>query len=306
MGTTDFDPDSGAYAGTQVIYDMPAKAYHSDADGPRLSQSLATICVQKTPLHAWQAHPLLGAAPYVYEPSTDDGTLIHSLVLEPDSGDIEELDPSTIKTKDGKPAKSPLATEEGKTLVASAMARGKIPILSDKLGIYQYKATAARSRLADQGIEFTGRSEVVIYWTEETPHGPVRCRLRLDHLIVTPDRITIIDLKSTESANPRDIMATAWRFGYDIQEAAYTRGVAAAFPDYIGRIDMVFAFIELEKPYAANPITLSGEFKRFGEIRWDRGRDRWAECMKNDRWTCYSAATVEPPPWATVDEEIGS
>jgi hypothetical protein len=286
----------------RIIYDMSARDYHSDADGPRLSQSLATICCNQSPLHAWQAHPLLGSKPYEYEPSDDDGSLIHSLILEPDSDNIEEIDEESIRTKDGKPAKNPLATVEGKELVSAALARGRIPVLSEKLAVFRYKAKAIRSRLQDMGTTFDGDSEVVIYWTEETPFGPVRCRCRLDHLFVTAERALIVDLKSTKDAHPRALKRAIWEYGYDIQHAAYTRAVAAVFPDLAGRIDMPFAFGELDKPYAVNPIELSGEFKRLGETRWERGRDRWAKCLAEDRWTAYEGGTLEPPAYAGAQE----
>ena len=300
MSTEQSFDQNGTYQGTQVIYDMPAHAYHSDADGPRLSQSLATTCVLKTPLHAWQQHPLLGHHDYVYEPSDSDGTIIHSLILEPDSADIEEIDGSQIKTKGGEPAKLPFSTTEGKALRDAALAAGRIPMLSEKLGAFRYKAAAIRQRFEahPSPVVFSGRSEVTIYWSEETPSGPVRCRARLDHLIVTPERIQIIDLKSTESAAPRDLRASCWRYGYDIQAAAYVRAVEAAFPAYVGRVDFTFAFAELEKPYAVAPVTLNGEFMRLGEQRWERGRDAWQAALEGDNWTGYGGGSLEPPAWA--------
>lgn len=306
MDTTGFDDAFGTYNGPQVIYDMSAKAYHSDADGPRLSQSLATTCVTQSPLHAWQSHALLGGAPYRYMPNSDDGTIIHSLMLEPNSDDIEEIDPATIKTKDGKPSKSPFATEEGKRVRDDALAAGRIPILTDELGAYRYKAKAFVQRLSEHAerIEFTGKSEVVIYWQEETPSGVIRCRSRLDHLIVTPDELLIIDVKTCGSAHPNQLKSQVWKMAYDIQDAAYRRAVTAAFPDYAGRVRIVFAFCELDKPWAVNPITLNGEFRALGEARWIRGRDLWAKCLNADDWTGYAGGDLAPPAWA-MSEEMG-
>lgn len=297
--------ETGVCQGAQIIRDMPARTYHLDADGPRLSQSLATVCVNQSALHAWAKHPLLGAGP-AYEVSTDDGTIIHSLILEPDSKDILEVDPSSIKTKGGDAAKAPFATAEGKAIKAAALAEGRIPMLSDVLGAFKYKALAVRQRFAAHpvtplGFE-DGHAEVVIYWSEETPSGPVRCRARLDYLQVLTSRIRIIDLKTTGSAHPRDLRSTAWRFGYDIQAAAYIRAVTAVYPDFAGRVEVVFAFAEIDKPYAVNPITMSGEFAALGEARWIRGRNRWAESLARDEWACYSGGALEPPPWAMAEE----
>ena len=230
MTTAGFDDYADTARAPEVHYKMSAREYHSDVDGPRLSQSLATVCVNQSALHAWQLHPKLGAFDYSYEPHTDDGTIIHSLILEPDSNDILEIDPSTIRTKDGKPAKSPFATEEGKQMRDSALAAGRIPLLSEPLGVYRYKAKAIRQRLEAQGVLFDGDSEVVIYWTEETPSGPVRCRCRIDHLIVTTDGVRVVDLKTTKDAHPRSLKRSIWEYGYDIQHAAYIRAVTAVHP----------------------------------------------------------------------------
>ncbi len=112
----------------------------------------------------------------------------------------------------------------------------------------------------------------------------------------------IIDLKTTESAHPRDIRSVSWRLGYDIQAAAYVRAVEAAFPEYVGRVDVLFAFCELEKPYAVNPVSLSGEFMRLGEQRWERGRDRWTKCLMEDSWHAYEGGSIEPPAWALAED----
>lgn len=282
----------------RIIYDMSAADYHSDKDGPRLSQSLATLCVNQSPLHAWNAHPLLGARPFTYEPSDDDGTIIHALVLEPDNEQIHEM---ATFNKYGEVV-TDFRTKAAQEERDAALARGQIPILSEKLGAFRYKAKALRSRFEDMGTTFDGESEVVIYWSEETPFGPVRCRCRIDHLFVTAERALIVDLKSTKDAHPRALKRAIWEYGYDIQHAAYTRAVAAAFPELAGRIDMPFAFGELAKPYAVNPIQLSGEFQRLGETRWERGRDRWAKCLYEDRWTAYEGGTLEPPAYAAAQE----
>lgn len=303
--TQGFD-DYGIYQGTQVIYDMPAKTYHADADGPRLSQSLATLCVQRSPLHAWAAHPLLGAHDWKYFPGEDDGTIVHSLLLEPNGGQIVEVDDSTFKTKSGKPSAGGWRTEEAKELRASIVADGKIPILTNELGAFKYKTTALTQRLESHPrtpVVLNGASEVVIYWTEETPSGPVRCRCRIDHLSgLGGPGLIITDLKTCGSAAPRDLRSVAWNMGYDIQAAAYRRAVAAAFPEYVGRVEVVFAFLELDKPYAVNPVTLNGEFMRLGDARWERGRDLWAAALRDDNWTGFAGGALEPPAWATADD----
>lgn len=304
MTVRGFDDYATEASGARVIYDMSAKEYHSDADGPRLSQSLATTCVNQSPLHAWQKHPLLGLTPWSYVPSSDDGTIIHSLILEPEAQAFTEIDLASFLNKDGSVAKT-MNNSGAKAAWAAAEADGKIPILAEKMGAFRYKAKALRQRLAehpDFPITFDGDSEVVIYWTENTPSGPIRCRCRIDHLIVSHDRIRIIDLKSSESAHKRDLKGSCWRYGYDVQQAAYMRAVAAAFPEYVGRIDMLFAFVELEKPYAVNPIRLSGEFHRLGEARWERGRNQWAAGLKSDQWSGYESGTLEPPAWAAAEE----
>ena len=285
----------------KVHYGMPASEYHADADGPRLSQSLATLCVQKSPLHAWAAHPQLGAHGWRYEPSTDDGSLIHSLVLEPGSKDIQRFDLSDYRNKDGSVAQT-MANKEAKADWQALLDAGRTPVMAEKLDAFTYKAKALRQSFEAAGVQFSGASEVVIYWTEQTQHGPVDCRARLDHVIVDDGGVSIIDLKSIEEASKRGITASCWRYGYDIQHAAYVRAAELAWPEHAGRVRMVFAFCELAKPYAVAPTELSGKFARMGEKRWERGRDLWAWGLKNDDWRGYGRGTVEPPGWAEQEE----
>lgn len=278
-------------APAEIIYRMPAREYHSDAGGPRLSQSLATRCDTRSPKHAWQDHPLLGGAgQWEYEPSDDDGSIVHSLLLEPETEHVQELPFDAFRSNESKAAK------------AACLAAGHVPLATGKLAIYQYKAKALRQRFEAEGLAFTGRSEVVIYWTEETPSGLLRCRARIDHLIVTTDSIEIWDVKTSADASEFGQSRSCWEYGYDIQHAAYVRAVGARFPEMLGRIRMKFLFCELEKPYAVNPAPLDSEFIRIGEHRWERARNRWAECLKSGKWEGYRSKPIAAPPWAKQRE----
>lgn len=284
-----FDPDKAAPA--EIVYDMSPREYHSDAAGPRLSQSLATLCDKRSPKHAWQAHPLLGGAgQWEYEPSDDDGTIVHSLLLEPETEQVQELPFDAFRSNEAKAAK------------LACLAAGHVPLAQGKLGAYQYKAKALRQRFEEQGFEFSGKSEVVIYWTEETPSGPLRCRARIDHLIVTTDSIEIYDVKTSADASSLGQSRSCWEYGYDIQHAAYVRAVGAKFPEMLGRIRMHFLFCELDKPYAVNPAPLDSEFMRIGEHRWERARNRWAKCLRSGDWNMYEPRPIVAPAWAKQRE----
>lgn len=287
---------------TQIIHGMAAKDYHLDEGGPRLSQSLATLIIKETPAHARQASYALGADRGDYTASDDHGTITHALMLEPENQKlIHEI---SATDKDGEIVtnyRTKAAQEEKET----AEARGQIPMTRDKLDIFRYKAKALSYRLKSHEtnpIELDGRSEVVIYWEEQTSEGPVRCRCRIDHLRMLDGEIQVIDLKTTDSAAPKNIQRVAWDKGYEIQDAAYRRAVEAKFPDFAGRVTVVFAFLELAKPYVVNPVTFSARFRRLGEARWERACNIWARCLKEDHWPAYAGGELDPPHWAETED----
>ena len=256
---------------------------------PALSQSIATTLLTKSPLHAWSEHPRLGGVPRESTEATNQGTVVHKLLL----GRGQEL--VIVKAKDFR---TKLAQEQRD----QALAEGCVPILEHKFAEIAATAEILRAKLADHGVTFTGDSEVPIEWFEDGNEGPVRCRCMIDHLQL--DRGVIFDVKKAASANPLVLSRSVVSYGYDIQHAAYCSAVAKLSPPLSGRIDMRFVFVELEPPFDVWPARLDGVLREHGRMRWERAIKLWERCLLEHRWPGYSERgdTLEAPAWVMAQE----
>lgn len=291
--------------GVGLHYGVSPDRYHADpCERPSLSSSVASLLVTRSAAHAKLAHPRLGngfrATP------TDDmshGTLMHRLLLKA-GGDIVVVEP---KTKDGEPSFS-WATADAKAAKAKALADGKIPVLLHKLRAAEQTADFLRANLAalDEPILLNGRSEVVAVWEEKSDQGaPVLCRAMLDHWAPPVE----LDLKISEDASPDACIRKIGPLGYALQRAAYRSALEHLCPELAGRIRQLIVWCESEAPHCVVPVELSGEFLEYGQRRWRRAVNRWAECLKSGRWPGYTSSVIraDPPPWLLsqdMDEEI--
>lgn len=265
--------------------------YHADpCPRPSLSSSIAKTLVDRSPLHAWQEHPRLGGVRRKPTDALDRGSLIHELVLG-GGADVRVIHADDYRTKKAREERD------------AAREVGALPVLAGAYADAREAAEAIKRRIVDAGVVLGGDVEQTITWREETAHGDVWCRARLDH--VTRDGV-IHDLKSTRSAHPRDCARSVLSYGYDIQRAAYVRALAAARPELDGRIDFVFLFVETEPPYALQVARLDGALREYGDRRWARALNTWAKCISANEWPGYGPGDcyLEAPGWLLAAEDL--
>ena len=256
---------------------------------PSLSQSIARVLVTESPRHAWLRHPRLGKQPEEATAALDDGSILHKLLLGKGAS-VEIIAADSFRGK---------AAQETRD---AAIAAGRIPILAAKYSELAKAAQLLRQQSAALGFALTGQSEVAIEWSES---DDVLCRGRLDHVFL--DRGVIYDVKKTRSANPAYLRRKFVELGYDIQYAAYTRALAKLHPEFEGRVDFVFLFMESEPPHSVVPARPDGALKEIGSLRWQRAVDLWGKCLKSNHWPtyCESAITLDAPVWV-INQELGN
>lgn len=277
---------------TARILDVTSEEYFDDpCEVPSLSQSIAHTLITKSPAHAWLRHPKLGNQPRPPTSATNDGSIIHRLLL----GKGTEV--CVISGFDDFRKK---AAQEARD---EAIAKGLIPMLEQRYEGILAAAAQLRRNIASYGIELDGASEVPVEWREPGNIGDVLCRGLLDHLVL--ERGTIYDVKKIVSADLRTCARHAIEYGYDIQYAAYTSAVEKLRPDLSGRIDYVWLFCEIEPPYAVVPARPDGALRELGERRWSRAVTLWEDCLARDFWPTYTRTitTIEAPTWALAQEE---
>lgn len=278
--------------------DMTEKVYHADpAPMPSISSSCAKTLVQKSPMHVYAEHPRLGGQ---HKEDTDEmnfGSLAHRILLGKGS-DIAEFASDSWRGK------------EAAAFWDKAKADGKIPCLSKDLVRAESLAGVLLGQMQEVGLghvfDLTNKeaqSEVAAFWQE----GAAWCRALFDRIIINRAamRVQIYDVKTmSQSAHPRACAARIASMGYDIQRAHYMRAIEILMPDFVGRIDFTFIFVETAAPFAITPVTLDGEWSAVGQSRWERALSKWQECTANNHWPGYASEVLrlEAPNWALSQE----
>jgi PDDEXK-like domain of unknown function (DUF3799) len=263
--------------------------YLADADGPRLSASLAHLMLSKCPRRAWAAHPLLGnLAAEEKSEGRDRGALLHALLLGggPEITIVDAADWRTNAAKDEK---------------AAVLAAGALPVLAGVYERAEETASCIEVALADEGIDITEMAkERVAFWKE----GEVECRARFD--LHGPEPWQLWDLKFTRNANPSVFGRQMVAMGYDVQRAAYVSAVEHLMPELAGRVRMKFVLVEAFGSFAVGIANPAGSMRSSGESRWARALKIWASCLArgNERqhWPGYGEQEVEAPPWQLSEE----
>lgn len=273
--------------------------YHADpCEVPSLNQSIANVLLDQSPLHAWTAHPKLGGvANEGAEDGEEDtdatrgGKIVHKLLLGRGC-DIEVINVDAYRSTAAKAARD------------AAIAAGRVPI---KVKAYDELVAAAetiKGNLALEGIDLEdpdGQSEVAIEWQEQGEHGLVTCRCRMDRVHL--NRGVIWDLKKIVSADGKTCGRHVASYGYATQHESNTRALAALRPEFAGRVDMLFIFVEVTAPYAVRITRPSGEMREIGRQRWEKALLLWEQCLRTGKWPGYGGgiAPLEVPHWYATE-----
>lgn len=274
---------------TEIIKDLPEEVYHSQRgeETPLLTYSAVKTLVTKSPYHAYLNHPLLGGESRKATKAMDRGSIIHGLLLG--SGqEIHVIYAENYRTK--------LAQEEKK----EAYEAGKIPILVKDMTEITEAMKTITEQITDLSPYFFEPHESELTVKYELDNG-VKCQSRIDW--IQPETGRIIDLKTTADGSPEKIDKSIINFGYDIQEAMYTKCAEKAFPEMAGRFQWEFLFIETEAPYMVSIVETDSTMSWMGEHKLNRASDKWAECLQSDIWPGYGRFQVQAPGWAVSREE---
>lgn len=273
---TDTISKPGFYAG------IPEVDYHADGllDEPSLSSSIANLLVTRSPLHAWTAHPRLNPKfrPEEATKEMDRGRAIHALLLEGAADRIAIIDAADYKTKDARTSRD------------LARAANRIPLLTADYDRVRDTVLGIATQLAHtelEGMMDEGDAELTAVWQE----GPTWCRSRFDW--VSRDRSLIVDLKTTENAEPNAYLRRMLQLGGDVQAAFYVRaverltGIAPKFVELV---------VETEPPYAISLVGLDPAWMAFAMSKVDSAIAQWQECIVSGQWPAYPTRVC----WGTL------
>lgn len=269
-------------------YEMSPDAYYGDpCPSPSLTQSIIKIALDKSPAHAWLAHPRLNAN---YEPKTarnmELGTVAHALMIGR-GRDIVVVDADSYRTKAA-------AAERD-----DAIAAGKAPILAEAFKTATRMVEAARRQFGMiEGCERAfrdGHGELVLTWEE----AGLWLRTQIDW--TDPQERIVWDYKTTGgSAAPHRLASAIPDGGYDIQGGMYERGFGMLDPASHGHWRFRFVVQETEEPFALSVVELDEAALTMGRKKVSHGIDIWRRCVEADYWPAYPLAITRPeyPVWA--------
>lgn len=247
---------------------------------PSLTQSLCKILIDRSPRHAWVAHPRLNPQ-FEYDSDTkfDIGNVAHKLILGRGK-EIEVLHFSDWRTR---------ASQEAREAAAD---RGTIAVLEHQYEQSKDMATAAWKQLEaheDKNAFTSGQAEVMIAWEE----NGVWFRSLIDWL--HDDCQVVDDFKTTGmSVAPHVLGQRAEAGGWHLQAAFIERGLDALKPDSAGRRLFRFIAQETEKPHALNVMHMDQYWLTMGRKQVEAAVSLWRPCIQNNRWPSYPRHSITP------------
>ena len=200
------------------------------------------------------------------------GSLFHTIVLEPNKIKTEyAIEPIVNKrTNDGKDILRQFYEENAsKTIITQEQLDLAIK-LKDKI---------MQHSIAKKLLKTQGDTEISLFWND-TESG-ILLKARPDKLV----NDIIIDIKTTNNANPNEFYKNAYKYGYHRQAYHFMKG----FENCYGKKASGFIFIAIEKdpPYAVCVYKASDDFIKIGGIETKYCIEKYSECEKNNIWQGY-------------------
>jgi hypothetical protein len=226
-------------------------------------------------------------------PSQLFGLALHDMLLGPEDADLYYMSEVDRRTTAGKAAWA-AAEQSGRTVIPADIARA---------------AALARSGLKDTparvwGLQDALYAERVVEW--QIDGHP--CKARIDacgpSTSVPPlwAGNRLYELKTCRDARPRAFSADCARYGYIIQLAWYSRGLAAVG---LEPRDTYIVAVENRLPYAAMCYHVSVAWLDLAQREIDRILPALWEAQRTGQYPAYDPAPIElhPPVWACNEEE---
>jgi hypothetical protein len=270
-----------------IYPDIPASVYHADpAPNPSLSCSILERLLERTPAHAYAAHPrLTKQEPEEFKHNL--GTVVHELLLG--GGGLIVIDADSWRGKEAQGARD------------AALRDGQTPVLrhhyEEAMQIFERILLQMEQHPDLKGLLEVAIPEASAFWQE--PSG-FWCRCRPD--LAMED--LLVDLKVTGVAATPEAWGAghAMRMGYARRACFYRRGwraVANVMPRYR------FAVIENHPPYALSVFECSPEALDIGVREVAAGMAIWERCMRTNEWPAYPREIqwINPPVWAQYRSE---
>lgn len=267
----------GALASSRKVVGMPAEEYHGCIDVQSCSLLKAMLT---SPAH-YKARLF---EPPVGTKAKDFGTLIHTLVLEPQSfASRYAVYPGV---RDGRDAayKAFAAAHNGLTVIDDLSLQGARQ-MAEAILERHFRGRPFADYLAE------GQKEVTVFYTD--PTTGVECRVRID--LLHPE--FLFDLKTALSVARGDWLRQAMGLHYDLQCYMYSLA-ECLFEGRESAPPFVFVAAESTPPHSVSVFTAGESFVTSGGQKYRQALTAYAACSQVDLWPDLGQEdTLELEPW---------
>lgn len=259
---------------------------------PAMSQSKLKE-IKKSPRHFWLKHLAPNRLP---DPETDAmrfGIAVHCALFEP-----KLFDSQYCVAPEGINKRTKAGREEWDAFVGDNLDR--LIITQSQIDDINAIVASVRQKNTAKLLLRNGESEKEIFWTDiETG---VECKGKLDYFIEPCERFTngiIIDLKTTQNADPNEFSKTVLNFGYYNQVAFYCAGIKTIYKtdDY-----PIFIFIPVEKtpPFECSFFAADENILEIGLKENNKLLNIYKSCINDGHWPGYNdkIQPINLPIWA--------
>lgn len=247
-----------------------------------------------SPRLAWERYVagLPRESPEYLTPSLVLGSAVNQLILEPESSGIYVAEAGSRNSKAYRDAVLAwpdrlVLTQPEYTEAANISAAIREPRTN--------KARLARSLLLTEG----GYSEYAHRWSDPTG---VRCKCMVDRLVEIWGKPTILEMKTTNSPDPKGFGRSFLKFNYHRQAACNLRGIG----NLIGEEPAIYIIVVgNEPPYEVDVRPISETLLTEGKRLIQEDLERLAVCIEDrsgeswqQPWEQEEELTpIEPPDW---------
>lgn len=286
-----------------IHLDIATADYFQDpCEQPSLTQSIASVLLDKSPRHAALRHPRLNPA---WEPYEDKkfaiGNAAHKILIGRGK-DLAVFDAPDWNAKGmGKGAKTELHEQRD-----AALAAGQVPLLRwqehtaiDMAASFRDQMSAMPSDIVSAFLPGGGGAGEVVIIAE---YEGVILRSMVDWM---RDPCHLDDLKTTgKSASPDNLPYVMADGGWDLQAAIQERILDVLDPDGRGRRHHYFYLQENDDPYEVTVCELPESVMTIGRAKLDKAIGIWRTCMASNRWPGYARVVHQPSYPAYMEARV--
>lgn len=212
----------------------------------------------------------------------DFGSAAHTLVLG--KGDaIAAIDSDSWRSK---------AAQEAREI---ARANHQIPLLRADYAKAKAMADAVREHPLAAELLADGVAEQSGYWMDDQTWQ--RLRFRPDWITTYQGSPTIVDYKTSQTADPQQFARKAYDFGYHVQQAWYSTGYEAVTGE---PPEFLFIVQEKDAPFLVSVFEFDSAAVVQGQADMRAALDVYSACQESGVWPGYSddVQSLRLPPWA--------